>query len=182
LRHAAFVGRVDAGKGAEVFAQAVEQLAGRAPELRFSVFGGAGDFELLHRLRRLPGVRVRGYYRDGSLPGRLAREGVELALLPSIVPESYGLALDECAAAGVPAVAFALGALGERVAAAGGLVLPAPAEPAAGAAALADLLARLAGGELALPPPPPAPLGPSPREAAREWARLYAGLGLLGPE
>jgi glycosyltransferase involved in cell wall biosynthesis len=182
LRHAAFVGRVDAGKGAEVFAEAVERLrlGGGTPGLRFSVFGGAGDFGLLRRLRRLPGVRVRGYYRDGSLPGRLAASGVELALLLSIVPESYGLTFDECAAAGVPVVAFSHGALGERVAAAGGLLLPAPAGLPSDAAALAALLARLASGEQALPAPPAVPPGRSPRAAAEAWARLYAELGLSG--
>jgi glycosyltransferase involved in cell wall biosynthesis len=180
LRHAAFVGRVDTGKGGEVFAEAVERLrrAGEAPSLRFSVFGGAGDSGLLSRLRRLSGVRVRGYYRDGSLPGRLAASRVELALLLSIVPESYGLTLDECAAASVPAVAFAHGALGERVAAAGGLLLPAPAGLPSDAAALAALLARLASGEQALPAPPAIPPGRSPRAAAEAWARLYAELGL----
>jgi len=81
--------------------------------LRWSAYGG-GDPELLARLRRLP-VRVRGYYRSGTLPRLLRRDGVDLALLLSIVPESYNLVLDECAAAGVPVVAFDLGAVGERL-------------------------------------------------------------------
>jgi glycosyltransferase involved in cell wall biosynthesis len=178
LRHAAFIGSVNSYKGAEVFAAAVERLAGSAPALRFSVFGG-GEPSLLREMRRLPRVRVRGYYREGSLPRRLAEGRVELALLLSIVPESYGLTLDECAAAGVPAVAFAHGALGERLTAAGGLLLPPPTEVETGAAALAALLARLASGEQALPSPPPRGLGTSPRDAAAAWGGLYAELGLL---
>ena len=58
---------------------------------------------------------MRGYYRAGSLPGLLRRESVDLALLLSIWPESYGITLDECRAAGVPVVAFDHGAMGERL-------------------------------------------------------------------
>ena len=109
VRHAALVGGVQAHKGALVF----EEVARRV-DLRWTVYGG-GDPELLARLRRLPRVRVRGYYRSGTLPLLLRRDGVDLALLLSIVPESYSLVLDECAAAGVPVVAFDLGAVGERL-------------------------------------------------------------------
>jgi glycosyltransferase involved in cell wall biosynthesis len=111
LRHAALVGGVQAHKGALVFEEVARQV-----DLRWTVYGG-GDPELLTRLRRLPRVRVRGYYRGGTLPGLLRRDRVDLALLLSIVPESYSLVLDECAAAGVPVVAFELGAVAERLAA-----------------------------------------------------------------
>jgi glycosyltransferase involved in cell wall biosynthesis len=113
VRHAAFVGSVQPHKGALVFEEVVRRLQGE-DGLRWSVYGG-GDPEILGRLRRLPRVRVRGYYRSGTLPRLLRRDGVDLALLLSIVPESYSLVLDECAAAGVPVVAFDLGAVGERL-------------------------------------------------------------------
>ncbi len=109
IRHVALVGGVQAHKGALVF----EEVARRV-DLRWTVYGG-GDPELLARLRRLPSVRVRGYYRSGILPRLLRRDRVDLALLLSIVPESYSLVLDECMAAGVPVVAFDLGAVGERL-------------------------------------------------------------------
>lgn len=109
VRHVALVGGVQAHKGALVF----EEVAKRV-DLRWTVYGG-GDPELLTRLRRLPRVRVRGYYRAGTLPRLLRRDGVDLALLLSIVPESYSLVLDECAAAGVPVIAFRLGAVGDRL-------------------------------------------------------------------
>ncbi|HEX6862367.1 MAG TPA: glycosyltransferase, partial [Thermoanaerobaculia bacterium] len=100
---------VQAHKGALVF----EEVAKRV-DLRWTVYGG-GDPELLTRLRRLPKTRVRGYYRAGTLPRLLRRDGVDLALLLSIVPESYSLVLDECAAADVPVIAFRLGAVGDRL-------------------------------------------------------------------
>ncbi len=98
LRHIAYVGAVHAHKGAHVFEELVGALAA-TPGLRFTVFGG-GDPSILSRLRRLPRVKVRGYYRAGSLPGLLRRESVDLALLLSIWPETYGITLDECRARG----------------------------------------------------------------------------------
>jgi glycosyltransferase involved in cell wall biosynthesis len=104
---------VQAHKGALVFEQVAKELAKRV-DLPWTVYGG-GDPDLLIRLRRLPRVRVRGYYRSGTLPRLLRRDRVDLALLLSIVPESYSLVLDECQAAGVPVVAFDLGAVAERL-------------------------------------------------------------------
>lgn len=112
LRHVAFVGSVQPHKGSVVFAEVVRRVR-RLAGLRWSAYGG-GDADQLLALRRL-GVRVRGYYRSGSLPALLRRDGVDLALLPSIVPESHNLVLSECVVAGVPVVAFALGAVAERV-------------------------------------------------------------------
>lgn len=112
VRHVALVGGVQAHKGALVFEEVVRRMAGE--ELRWTTYGG-GDPRLSQRLGRLPRVRIRGYYRSGTLPRLLRRDAVDLALLLSIVPETYSLSLDECAAAGVPVVAFDLGAVGERL-------------------------------------------------------------------
>jgi glycosyltransferase involved in cell wall biosynthesis len=123
VRHVALIGGVQAHKGALVF----EEVAKRV-DLRWTVYGG-GDPELLTRLRRLPRVRIRGYYRNGTLPRLLRQDGVDLALLLSIVPESYSLVLDECMAASVPVIAFDLGAVGDRLTS--GQLVP-PAEGAEG--------------------------------------------------
>jgi hypothetical protein len=188
-RHVAWVGAVQPHKGALVFAAAVRRLAAGGRRLRLSAYGG-GDAEILARWRRLPGLRVRGYYRAGTLPALLRRDGVDLALLLSVVPESYGLALDECAAAAVPVVAFDHGAVAERIAAAGsGLLLAAAVadDPEAAGTALASLLADLLDGRLEVPPPSPLPgqLPPAafsvPRPAAAaaaDWLELYRELGI----
>ena len=95
VRHVAYVGQVQPHKGALVFEEVVRKLPpDAAPALRWSAYGG-GDPELLRRLRRLPRVRVQGYYRSGSLVGRLRRDRVDLALLLSVWPESYNLALSD---------------------------------------------------------------------------------------
>ena len=150
--------------------------AAAAPELRWSAYGG-GDAELLRRLRRLPRVRVRGYYRSGSLVDRLRRDRVDLALLLSIVPESYSLALSECMAAGVPVAAFDQGAIAERIRRHGGGLLVAPEAGADGIVAL--LQERLAAGITAPPPraEETAAAGVA-ADAADAFQEIYRELGL----
>ena len=176
-RHVALVGAVRAQKGAAVFERVVQHLSagpgGGAP-LCFSVLGG-GDVPLLHRLRRLPGVRVRGYYRAGSLPRLLRARRVDLALLLSTSPESYGLTLDECLAAGVPVVAFDHGAVAERVRRLGGGVLV-PLE--AGWRGIADAVATARDGAGPVVDPRVGLRLPRVEDAARAHLALYRELGL----
>lgn len=117
LRRIALVGAAHRHKGAALFAEVVEQVRARRSDWPGSwhVLGG-GDPELLAALRALRGVRVHGYYRAGSLPARLREHRIDLALLLSPWPETYCLAVDECAEAGVPMLAFDLGAGAARIA------------------------------------------------------------------
>jgi glycosyltransferase involved in cell wall biosynthesis len=164
----AVVGGARAVKGLAVLRQVIAATAGRP--LRWIVFGG-GEPAAAAALRRMPGVEVRGYYRSGRLPRLLERHEVDVGLLLSPAPETYGLALDELAAAGVPTVAFDLGALGERSRqlAAGRLV-----DPRDGAAGVVRALDEIRDH------PPPRPL-PPPRtaDAARRMLALYADAGIL---
>jgi glycosyltransferase involved in cell wall biosynthesis len=169
IRHIAYVGAVHAHKGALVFEEVVKALSS-TPGLRFTVIGG-GDPVILARLRRLPRVTIRGYYRAGSLPGLLRREGVDLALLLSTWPESYGITLDECRAAGVPVVAFAHGAMGEKLGREGGGVVVPVEEGAVG-------VARVVAAASIRPDPRPWTSRSSPRVAAEVLTRVYALVGL----
>jgi hypothetical protein len=137
-RKIAYAGAVHRHKGAVEFETVVERLTFRLPN-RFAwhVFGG-GELRLLRRLRRLPRTTVHGYYRAGTLPSRLASAEIDLVLLPSIWPEAHCLVLDECAAAGVPVLAFDLGAPAERIRREG---LGDLVDPEAGAAGLATWIA-----------------------------------------
>ena len=136
----ALAGAVHRHKGADVFDAVVQELAQRRPgAYEWHVFGG-GDPLLLRRLSRLPRTHVHGYYRAGDLPARLRAAAIDLVVLPSIWPEAHCLVLDECAAAGVPVVAFDLGAPGERIRALG---LGELVDPGAGAAGLADCIGGL---------------------------------------
>jgi len=172
VRHVALVGGVQVHKGALVIEELVRRLADR-PDLRWSAYGG-GDATILERLRRLPRMNVRGYYRSGSLPSLLRRGRVDLALLLSIVPETYSLVLTECQAAGVPVLAFDLGAPGDRLRAEGGGLL---APPESGAEGVAALLRDFLENRAAIPPLPTPPES-NARRVAETWLRLYRDLGL----
>ena len=150
------------------------QEAGADDAYDLVIFGGSEPQEL-SALRAFPRVEVRGYYRGGHLSHLLRRYGIELALLLSPVPESFGLTLDECRWAGVPAVAFDHGALGDRIRQDGGGLL---VEPQAGAAGLLRLLLPLLAdrsplAELAVP----RPRDDSVAEAARRHLEVYRSLG-----
>jgi glycosyltransferase involved in cell wall biosynthesis len=94
-------------------------------------------------------------------------------VLPSIVPESYGLTISESWQAGAAVVAFDLGAQGERIRELGGGWL---APPGSGAAGIAAIVARWKAGELTTPiPRSPA----TPLDAARAHVELYREAGLL---
>ncbi len=176
IRHVAYVGSVKAHKGALLFEELVGRFAPeRYPDLRWTVYGG-GDREILARLRRLPGLRVRGYYRAEALPRMLRDDGVDLALLLSIWPETYALTLDECLQAGVGVIALDHGAIADRVKRYGGGIL---VSPAAGLLGVADCLREILDGGRR---PERASGGgrelPEGRSAARSYARIYARLGL----
>ena len=174
VRHIAYVGSVKAHKGALVFEELVGQLRRDGlPDLRWTVYGG-GDREILARLRRLPGVRVRGYYRAEALPRLLRDDEVDLALLLSIWPESYALTLDECLQAGVPVIALDHGAIADRVKRRGGGIL---VDPAAGCGGVAECLRELLAGNRRLESTP-GPTLPDAASAARGYATIYRRLGL----
>jgi O-antigen biosynthesis protein len=165
VRHAALVGAATRAKGAGLVPEIVRATDG----MRFTVLGG-GDATLLRELRGLPNTRVRGYYRAGSLPHHLSARGIDVALLLSLVPESYGLTLDECWQAGVPVVAFDHGAIAERVRRLGGGVLV-PLDR--GAAGVVEALRALRDGTRSLPTVPPRSALTTPAQAAQAHVELY---------
>jgi len=163
-RAIAYTGSVKRHKGAELLAE----IAGDA---HCQVFGG-GDEELLRALRQRGNFTIHGFYRAGSLPGLLARHGIGLVVLPSIVPESYSLVLGEVWQAGAVAAAFDHGAIAERIRMHGGGFL---APVSSGAAGLREVVDRWRAGEIAAV----APTGiATPLDAARAHLALYRRLGL----
>jgi glycosyltransferase involved in cell wall biosynthesis len=169
VRRVALVGAVKPAKGAALLPEIVRDAGG----LEFVVLGG-GDAAILRALRQVPRTRVRGYYRAGSLAGHL--RGVDVALLLSLVPESYGLTLDECWQAGVPVIAFDHGAVAERVRRlGGGLLVPL----ARGAAGVAEALRALREGATPRPAAPDPASLPTPGAAADAHLALYRRLVVL---
>jgi glycosyltransferase involved in cell wall biosynthesis len=119
-RQIAFLGGGADHKGGRRLAGLPAILAGRG--LAVTVYGGNGHHHLA-AIRGIDGVRVRGYYRAGSLARLLARQGAAAAVLLPRSPESFSLVLSEAWAAGVPVVAAAQGALADRLASGGGVLL-----------------------------------------------------------
>lgn len=140
----AFVGTVAPHKGSQILAEVLDGLT-NTERRRFAVsaYGGGTPAELSALSHR--GVRLRGFYRPATLTGRLRADGIDLALLLSPVPESYGITLDECLAAGVRALAFDHGAIPERLRAADGGWL---VQPEHGAEGVREVLRGLSAGEV----------------------------------
>jgi glycosyltransferase involved in cell wall biosynthesis len=139
------------------------------PAVVWEVHGGGG-LSRLRALRRLPGVRVRGYYRHGSLPDLLRRRRIDLCLLLPQVPESFSLTLSEVLASGTPLLALSSGALSDRLRCGGGHLLP----NGAGAGEVVEAVRRCLAGESPMPPASEHP--PSAREGAVAYDALHAAL------
>jgi glycosyltransferase involved in cell wall biosynthesis len=163
----AFAGSVMRHKGGHLLPEVI-RLSGDA---EWHIFGG-GDEELLRALRGQANVHIHGYYRSGELPSLLGRHRVGLVVLPSIVPESFGLVLSETWLAGAAAVAFDHGALAERIRRDGGGWL-APLDR--GAEGLAELVREWRAGGITASTPA---VVPTSTDAARATAALYR-LGIL---
>jgi glycosyltransferase involved in cell wall biosynthesis len=161
-----YVGSVDVHKGGET-------LLALAPLLRDAGYAvrayGGGESSLVRRVRAA-GVETLGYYRAGSLSRRLVRDRVDLALLLSTWPETHSLTLDECWAAGIPAIAFDRGALGARLRSGGGVAVA----PESGVEGLAEAIRGIARDGTTRPPAEP----PStPDIAATRVLEIYRDLG-----
>jgi glycosyltransferase involved in cell wall biosynthesis len=160
----AIVGNITARKGAQLIAPIVDALRGRGIE--WFVFGG-GDAAILTSLRALPNVAIHGHYAMGALPSLLAQNSIDVVLLLSIEPELYSLTLSESWLAGVPAIAFAHGAIEERIAQdGGGWLVPLDR----GAQGIVECIEQWLGG--AALPPVPADI-PTADDSARAYAQLY---------
>ena len=153
-------GRLKGGKG-ETLLDALRPLC--PPGIQWCFAGGGADAE---RYARAFGGEAIPEYTPADLPGLVARFDPDLALLPSLLPETFGYVLSEMQALGVPVLAADRGAYAERAASAGGALATVAPEPLAFATALAD--AASAPGRLPRPAPPP----PSWQEARRAWATL----------
>jgi glycosyltransferase involved in cell wall biosynthesis len=164
-----FVGGGHAHKGAPVLESLIRTLGHiRAAAVDWEVFGGGGS-EQLRRLRRLPRVRVHGYFRHGTLPARLRARRVDLCVMLPQFPESFSLTLSEMLAAGVPVLAPRSGALPDRLSGGGGMLsVDASVEQVAAA------LGRWLDGDAIAPAPRVEP--PTAASAAGAYAALHAEL------
>jgi len=161
-------GSVVPEKGIHLLVAAAQELSsGRAIEVHW--WGHLPDDGYVRRLRELDRhglLRLHGPFAPGDLPAIAAR--LHLALFPSICFESFGLAVEEALALGLPVVVSARGAPPERIGSAGVAV------PADDVAALRGAVERLLADprrlhELADAPRPTRTMA----DVARELAALY---------
>lgn len=145
--HVAFVGRMERLKGAHVLMEAVG-LLDRDLRSRLRVtFAGDGRerLQLERAAARISDVSIDfpGWI-DGSRRDELFRT-LDLLVVPSIWPEPLGLIGLEAAAAGVPAVAFDVGGIGDWLedGTTGRLVRGTPPSSRALAAAITDSLSDM---------------------------------------
>jgi glycosyltransferase involved in cell wall biosynthesis len=134
----AFVGVVVAHKGVHLIVDALRAAQLGRVDLR--IVGHIVDQNYADGLTRaataVPGLNLSfsGAFEPSELPERL--RGVDLAVFPSVVPESFGLTAREALAMGIPVVASRIGALSEVVVHARNGLLVTPGNVADLAAAL----------------------------------------------
>ncbi len=123
----AVIGAIGAHKGYRVLLNCARDARTRRLPLEFVVIGYTEQNEAL---RATGNVFITGRYDEGEAQHLLRREAPDVAFLPSVYPETWCYALDEAIAAGLPVVAFELGALAERIRTPGnGCVLPLNQKP-----------------------------------------------------
>jgi len=139
-------GRVTRWKGQSVFVQAAKLIAERHPEAKFAAVGGVFDTEKFYM------DRFRKEVHDAGLESKLTINdfradmpdvfaAFDIFVLPSILPEPFGLVVIEAMASGKPVVATAPGGPSETVVdGETGFLVP-PSDASAIAKALEVLLA-----------------------------------------
>ena len=139
------VGRITTLKGHQVAIQALHQLLRHHPQAKLVIIGDAPSEkaylrdqleDLAVKLGVAHAIEWAGARRD--IPDCLA--SLDIALAPSVYPESFGRSVIEAQAVGVPVVASRLGALGEVIEDGATGLLVTPGDPGELAAAIGRLL------------------------------------------
>ena len=122
VRHVCVVGGIGVEKGYEVLLGCVRDAAARSLPLRFTVAGFTADDE---RMLAAGPVFITGQYAEEEAVALIRAQAADIALLPSVWPETWCFTLGQAWRAGLRAAVFDLGAPAERVRRTGyGDVLP----------------------------------------------------------
>ncbi len=105
----AFLGAISVEKGQRIAIDLIQ----KGSQIQWYLFGYFGV--TLPELERKRNYHNMGAYRREDLPKLLARHQIDLICIFSIWPETFCYTLSEAVAAGVPVLAFDIGALGERI-------------------------------------------------------------------
>jgi glycosyltransferase involved in cell wall biosynthesis len=139
-------GRVTRWKGQSVFAEMAKLLLGRHPKVKFAAVGGVFDTENFYMEQFRQQVKALGIERNfiiddfrADMPDVFA--AFDIFVLPSTLPEPFGLVVIEAMASGKPVVATAPGGPSETVVEGETGYLVQPSDPKGTAAAVEKLLA-----------------------------------------
>lgn len=134
------LGRVSAEKGLDHLLNAAAEMMPAHPDLQVLVVGKGPHLETLRAMARRPDlagrVHLPGFFADGPA----ALEAMDVAAMPSILPEGLPTAALEAQALGLPLVASDIGGTRETIVAGQTGTLIAPGDAAALAAALRPLI------------------------------------------
>jgi GT2 family glycosyltransferase len=118
----ALIGAIGDHKGYRFLLKCALDARARRLPIEFVVVGYTRDDAPLLATGK---VFITGRYSDGEAPYLLERERVDVAWFPSVWPETWCYALDYALVAGLPVLAFDLGAIADRLRAAGaGTLVP----------------------------------------------------------
>ena len=118
----AVLGAIGLHKGYKILLECARDAVARKLNLEFVLIGYTEDDA---RLVKTGKIFVTGEYADGEIGQLLQRERPSAIFLPSVWPETWSFTLSHAIASGLPVVAFDLGAIAERLRAAGvGSLLP----------------------------------------------------------
>ena len=106
--HIGVLGTLIPVKGASVVNELAEYFVKQGISTPITVVGPS-------LVSTMPGIRVLGPYENNDLPEILSREGINVILMPTIVPETFSYTISESIKMGLPIVAFDIGAQGGRV-------------------------------------------------------------------
>lgn len=139
-------GRVTRWKGQSVFAEMAKLVLERYPKVKLAAVGGVFDTEIFYMENFKAQVRTLGIERNfiiqdfrADMPDVFA--AFDVFVLPSTLPEPFGLVVLEAMAAGKPVVATAPGGPSETVVEGETGYLVKPSDPQNTAAAVEELLA-----------------------------------------
>jgi glycosyltransferase involved in cell wall biosynthesis len=106
------VGAIGEHKGFARLLACARDAEARDLPLSFVVVGHTEDDAALFATGR---VFITGRYQDDEVGDLIAREACDVALLPSVWPETWCYALTALLASGLPIIAYDLGAMAERL-------------------------------------------------------------------
>lgn len=128
-RRIAVIGAIGPHKGSEFLLACALDAAERQLPVEFHLIGYSDRDEALLATGK---VKITGRYEEAELPGLLHSSGAEIALIPSLWPETYCYVLSAAFRAQIFPMAFDLGAIRDRIEDLGwGDLMPLETEPSA---------------------------------------------------